>query len=210
MQGYPVQNGVVAACRFWDIAQGIANGGEVILMEHSRGHADTMSNNAFVYCHAYGCSGPGVQLAGSGVHHNYFHYLTLHVMNGAIVLDGYKDPDAPEDNTLIYENEFLNIEMSANLSCAGHLSNNSFTQIVQLQVPLRQGNEVPAALAYYGYAPNNTPPTFQGVLPFSDSSYHVGAEPANTYANLFVSGPNGLLYVFVFPNIGTTAFTPPP
>jgi hypothetical protein len=60
-----VKNGVVAACRFWQIAQGLINGGEVINLECGLGYTDSIVNNIFIWSHAYTCSGVGVVLARS-------------------------------------------------------------------------------------------------------------------------------------------------
>ena len=202
-----VKNGVVAACRFWDIAQGVYGGGEVINVEATLGLDDTVFNNAFIWSHAYNCSGAGVILYGAGIHNNLFSNLTLHVMSGSIAMSGFVQETDPEgDFTAIYNNNFENIEMGANLYINGHCYGNNFNQIVQLQNPIRMGGNNPAVLGYYGYTPtvaDVAARNYQAYLPFYDVSTYdpdVG-EGANIYHSLYLSTPNGLTQVFCFPTI---------
>jgi hypothetical protein len=128
---YSARNGVVAACRFWDIAQGTQNAGEVILCE-AYGGTDSLVNNAFSWCHMYNCTGTGIQLAGSGISYNTFLNMDIDVAADAIVLYG--------STGNIHHNRFEYIEMSSNLRVEQHCSDNYFNQIVALQYPLRHGN----------------------------------------------------------------------
>jgi hypothetical protein len=100
--------------------------------------------------------------------------------------------------------------MSAPMGLSGHMSNNSFKQIVALQNPLKAGGGVPAALGYYGYAPHYSPPSFQAFPPFSDTSTQEGAEPTNAFLDLYVSFPDKLFSVFIFPNVLYSGNTAPP
>ncbi|HEY1379237.1 MAG TPA: hypothetical protein VGF55_20710 [Gemmataceae bacterium] len=202
-QGIPTKNGVVAACRFWDIAQGGANAGEVILLEFGGGYPDTMFNNAFICCHMYNSPG-GLQLVGAGMHDNRFLILTC----GGITLDGYK-PEGGETD-LIDHNQFQDIELHGRLSVSGHCADNYFNQIVALRNPLQHDGDAPV-LAYYGYNPDVG--SYQGFLPFSDTSTHDPlTEHANRYYNLYMSYPDRLLHVFMFPNVPHTENpeSPPP
>jgi hypothetical protein len=105
-----VLGGVVAACRFWDIAQGGFGGGEVIAMETDTPEDDAIFNNAFVWCHVYNCGGSGVSMYGAGVHDNYFGFLTLDTRASSIDIEATYTGGGSE---LISNNHFESIEIGA-------------------------------------------------------------------------------------------------
>jgi hypothetical protein len=198
--GPDIKNGVVVACRFWDIAQGTPpGGGEVFALEAGVGYDNTIYQNAFVGCHAFNCTGPGISMYGSGMHDNLFQFITLDVRISAIDI-------APEGPTTypIRDNTFEHIEMGAGMSVQGHCSNNTFNDIVALRNPLRSGNGVPGITYLLDI--------FQGRPPFADgSTYDAGAgETPNQYSNLSLSYPDQPLHVFPFQAISYTNPHSPP
>jgi hypothetical protein len=195
MQGFPVKNGVVAACRFWEIAQGGFGGSELIDMESASGKDLTISNNAFVWSHAYNCAGPGISINGAGIQDNYFGFLTLDTRSSSIDIAGFKAEDGTGgDSTLVSGNRFENIEMGAWMRLTGHCADNVFKTIVGQRNPLRNGNVTPADIGYLTV--NNS-----GLPPFADlSTYDAGAgEGPNQYTNLYVTTPDAPLFVNAFP-----------
>ncbi len=188
-----VKNGVVAGCRFWDIQHGAQDAGEVILLESTGGQDDSVFSNAFVWSHMFNCSGSGVQLAGSGMHDNYFGFLTLHTMAASILVWGYRA--AESGSTLVSNNTFEHIEMGAELTVQGHCADNLFNDVIALRYPLRAGNVQPG-LQYLLYG-------HQGKPSFLDTStYDAGAgEGPNQYKNLYLSYPEMPLHVVPAPSV---------
>ncbi len=200
-----VRNGVVAACRFYDIAFGMqSGGGEVILFEKYDGGENHLENNAFVWCHMFNCASSGVQLAGGGINNNSFINILAHTLSSSIIINGYVAD--------IYSNKFEYIEMDANLAVSGQCNSNYFNQIVARQNPHSTGGAAVARLPFYGY---NDPASGIGTnvylayLPFSDTSSHSPDTP-NHYHNLYLSYADGLVQVFQFPNIANANDAVPP
>ncbi len=135
-----VQNGVVAACRFYDIAFGEGTGaGEAILFEKYDGGDNFIQNNAFVWCHLYRCNSSAPQLAGGGINYNVFKFID----SDAAGIGVYPQTD-------IVGNVFQNMEVSeidvrAEPGYDGHTTNNLFKWIVIRQLPLAAGMAVPAS-----------------------------------------------------------------
>jgi hypothetical protein len=207
--GNSVNNGVVAACRSFDIAFGSAAGtGEVILFEkYDTDGTNVMDNNAFVWCHMYNCTGPGIQLAGGRINNNLFKYITAHTLIqsiGVISATG-----------IISGNKFEYIEMDAYLEVTGQCDDLYFNQIVARQNPLSTGGLAVASLPFYGYndpLSNTGTNSYQGHLPFSDRSTPSSGLHANKYHNLYFSLSTGLAQVFQFPNVANSSdqVLPPP
>jgi hypothetical protein len=179
-------NGVAAACRFFEIAQAVPNGGEVILFERYSAGPPYIENNAFVWCAIYDCSGPGIQIYGGAARNNFFKYIFVHTKINSIVLVGADD--------IISGNRFEYIEMGADLSVTGHCSANVFSHIVALRQPLQSGHEVPG-VASWGM------PNYQARPPFADTSTQSEGEAANSYSHLYESRHDGILQVWTFPNV---------
>jgi hypothetical protein len=194
-----VQNGVVAACRFYDIAFGDGTGaGEAILFEKYDGGDNFIQNNAFVWCHLYRCNSSAPQLAGGGINYNFFKFID----SDAAGIGIYPQTD-------IVGNVFQNMEVSgidvrAAPGYDGHTSNNLFNWIVIRQLPLAAGMAEPGLITSYGY---NDPDHNTGLNryvatpPVVDTTTPSGTNPANQYLDNFLCYPDRLEHVFQFPTV---------
>ena len=189
-----MQNGVVAACRLFDIAfGGPTGGGEAILFEKYDGGENYIQNNAFVWCHLYNCLSSAVQLAGGGINNNVFKFIDSDKCGIALFCDFD-----------IVGNTFQNMEVTGILvlpatGTSGTAESNVFDKIVIRRYPLIAGTGVPGQLTYYGYNDPNlgTGANFyRGFPPIVDTTVTPESAAPNQYTNTFLSYPDGLEHVF--------------
>jgi hypothetical protein len=161
-------------CRFFNVARGQQNAGELILFENDG--PGEVSNNLVYGCHAVGCTGPGVSLFGAGIRGNRVENCQLDCLGWGIYLAGTHAGGSP-----ITGNLFAGVEAGGGVFVGGNATGNDFRGVVARAGAVSCGNQDPAVGIRGG------PDNYRQGPPFVDTS----AAQDNTYFGCYAADGAG-------------------
>jgi hypothetical protein len=171
-------------CRFFNVAKGQVNAGELILFENDG--PGEVSNNLVYGCHAYGCTGPGVSLFGAGIRGNRVENCQLDCLAWGLLVWG-THPDGPP----VAGKLFAGVEAGGGVFVNGNASGNDFRGVVARAGPVSCGNQDPAVGIRGG------PDNYRQGPPFVDTS----TGPDNSYFGCYVADGTGKRRVEKLPGV---------
>jgi hypothetical protein len=170
--------------RFFHVAQGQMNAGELVLFEND-GPGEA-SGNLVYGCHATGCTGPGISLFGTGIRGNRVENCQLDCLAWGVLVWGTHAGGPP-----ITGNLFTGVEAGGGVFVAGNASGNDFRGVVARAGAVSCGNQDPSVGLQGG------PDSYRQGLPFVDTS----AGPDNVYFGCYVADAAGKRRVERLPGV---------
>lgn len=138
-QGEPSIGNVVLDTHIIGVRGGEPNAGECIMFESAHPVGGGCRDNAFIDVWIQDCSGPGLQIYGSGMSGNIFHNFEISTDRDGVTLIAI--PSEAQPNPAIGANTFTNFQITAAMVLQGEVGGQVFTDMQWVDAPQRRGNQ---------------------------------------------------------------------